>query len=296
MPDGWQKAQTDKGEIYFINHNTMSTQWDDPRIHLIPGYLKRQQQQQQQPKHQQYQNGQQINSNQYPNNFQGAPSNSVSPFDNPGMNSSVASSYSSSSSINEQALSCALGSMPIDDLNSLLNPLNPNQEDIKTLILQVISKKQDLFKTLEDLNKQEAHLRAQLTAALDQDHSSLNLSAEEFEIITNLESTITSGEATDNSGVLGDSNKSNMKVNDDLGTNCDANKLADLDQMSSLYNKMLINNARCGQTTSVANPDGDKENSSSGNYLNSTGECVDNNNEGSSNANNTNNNTIIEDL
>lgn len=120
-------------------------------IALIPGYLKSQQQQQ--PKHQ-YQNGQQLNSNQYSNNFQGATSNSVSPFDNLGINSSVASSYSSTSSINEQALSCALGSMPIDDLNSLLNPLNPNQEDIKRLILQVIGKKQDLFKTLEELNKQ----------------------------------------------------------------------------------------------------------------------------------------------
>ena len=32
MPEGWQKAQTDKGEIYFINHNTMSTQWEDPRL------------------------------------------------------------------------------------------------------------------------------------------------------------------------------------------------------------------------------------------------------------------------
>lgn len=125
---------------------------------------------------------------------------------------------------------------------------------------------------------------------MDQDHSSLNLSAEEFEIITNLESTITSGETTANAGVLGDSNKSNMKVNDDLDTNSDANKLADLDQMSSLYNKMLINNSGTGtsgvQATNVAH-DGDKENSSSGNYSNTD------NVDGNSNANN---NTIIEDL
>lgn len=88
-----------------------------------------------------------------------------------------------------------------------------------------------------------------------------------------------------------------MKVKDDLGTSGDANKVADLDQMNSLYNKMLINSTGTstsgGQTTSVAH-DGDKENSSSVNYSN-TGECVDNI-DGNSNANNTNNNTIIEDL
>lgn len=32
MPEGWQRAQTDKGEIYFINHNTQTTQWEDPRL------------------------------------------------------------------------------------------------------------------------------------------------------------------------------------------------------------------------------------------------------------------------
>jgi hypothetical protein len=119
---------------------------------LIPSYLKRQQQ----PK--QYQTGQQLGTSQFQNSHQGALSNSVSPFDTVGFNSSVASSFSSSCSINDQALSSALGSMPIDDLNSLLNPLNPNQDDIKNLILHVISKKQDLFKTLEELNKQVSQL------------------------------------------------------------------------------------------------------------------------------------------
>jgi len=32
MPSGWEKAQTAKGEVYFINHNTKSTYWEDPRI------------------------------------------------------------------------------------------------------------------------------------------------------------------------------------------------------------------------------------------------------------------------
>jgi hypothetical protein len=32
MPEGWQRAQTDKGEVYFINHITKNTYWEDPRI------------------------------------------------------------------------------------------------------------------------------------------------------------------------------------------------------------------------------------------------------------------------
>ncbi len=32
MPEGWQKAHTDKGEVYFINHLTKKTFWEDPRI------------------------------------------------------------------------------------------------------------------------------------------------------------------------------------------------------------------------------------------------------------------------
>ncbi len=135
--------------------------------------------------------------------------------------------------------------------------------------------------------------------ALEQDHSSLNLSAEEFEIITNLESTITSGESTSNSGVLGDSNKSNVKVKDEISIN-DTSKLAELEQMSNLYNKMLINsNSSCtinGQP--VNGNDGNKENSSNitkeNNYFNNV-ENIDESNINNNN-NNANNSTIIEDL
>ena len=44
MPNGWQKAQKNKGETYFINHNTRTTCWEDPRLSLVPAYLKQQQQ------------------------------------------------------------------------------------------------------------------------------------------------------------------------------------------------------------------------------------------------------------
>ena len=41
MPEGWQKAHTDKGEAYFINHNTQSTFWEDPRISKLIRCLNR---------------------------------------------------------------------------------------------------------------------------------------------------------------------------------------------------------------------------------------------------------------
>lgn len=32
LPDGWAQAETDEGEMYFINHLTRTTSWFDPRI------------------------------------------------------------------------------------------------------------------------------------------------------------------------------------------------------------------------------------------------------------------------
>ncbi|XP_039290450.1 transcriptional coactivator YAP1 [Nilaparvata lugens] len=38
LPDGWEQASTNEGEIYFINHLTRTTSWFDPRI---PAHLQR---------------------------------------------------------------------------------------------------------------------------------------------------------------------------------------------------------------------------------------------------------------
>ncbi|KAJ9576983.1 hypothetical protein L9F63_006420, partial [Diploptera punctata] len=32
LPDGWEQATTQEGEVYFINHQTRTTSWFDPRI------------------------------------------------------------------------------------------------------------------------------------------------------------------------------------------------------------------------------------------------------------------------
>lgn len=36
LPDGWEQARTPEGEIYFINHQTRTTSWFDPRIRKFP--------------------------------------------------------------------------------------------------------------------------------------------------------------------------------------------------------------------------------------------------------------------
>lgn len=32
LPDGWEQAVTESGDIYFINHIDRTTSWNDPRI------------------------------------------------------------------------------------------------------------------------------------------------------------------------------------------------------------------------------------------------------------------------
>jgi len=32
LPAGWSEAKNASGEVYYINHNTRTTQWEDPRI------------------------------------------------------------------------------------------------------------------------------------------------------------------------------------------------------------------------------------------------------------------------
>jgi hypothetical protein len=39
-----KKHKKNKGETYFINHNTRTTCWEDPRLSFVPAYLKQQQQ------------------------------------------------------------------------------------------------------------------------------------------------------------------------------------------------------------------------------------------------------------
>lgn len=35
LPSGWEEARTLNGEIYYINHISKSTCWEDPRISNI---------------------------------------------------------------------------------------------------------------------------------------------------------------------------------------------------------------------------------------------------------------------
>lgn len=35
LPEGWEQALTETGEVYFINHIDRTTSWNDPRIRKI---------------------------------------------------------------------------------------------------------------------------------------------------------------------------------------------------------------------------------------------------------------------
>lgn len=39
LPSGWEQAKTHDGKIYYINHNTRTTQWEDPRIQAAAAAL-----------------------------------------------------------------------------------------------------------------------------------------------------------------------------------------------------------------------------------------------------------------
>lgn len=41
LPNGWQEARTETGKVYYINHNTRMTHWEDPRIEI---YMQQEQQ------------------------------------------------------------------------------------------------------------------------------------------------------------------------------------------------------------------------------------------------------------
>lgn len=39
LPEGWEQSSTADGEVYFINHQTRTTSWFDPRIRELILYL-----------------------------------------------------------------------------------------------------------------------------------------------------------------------------------------------------------------------------------------------------------------
>lgn len=115
MPVGWQKAFTDKGEPYFINHNTRTTCWEDPRLPLIPDFLSQLQ------KHQRNDLLNFLNSN----------------VNEDQVNQSIGMSSGSATNINAQAQPYQLSQL----------------EQIKNTLIESIVKKKELVKALEELNK-----------------------------------------------------------------------------------------------------------------------------------------------
>lgn len=40
LPEGWEQAKTEEGEVYFINHLTRTTSWFDPRIRKLFSFFE----------------------------------------------------------------------------------------------------------------------------------------------------------------------------------------------------------------------------------------------------------------
>lgn len=49
LPPGWEPARTPQGQLYFMNHITKTTQWEDPRLQIQQQNIKEQQQLSQMP-------------------------------------------------------------------------------------------------------------------------------------------------------------------------------------------------------------------------------------------------------
>ena len=103
MPQGWEKMQTTSGQFYFINHNTKTTCWEDPRMAMLPSYVKTLKMGQQQ--HEQ------------------RPCYGVDGFNVNYQQQQSAQSYQ-------------------------------NFEQLKASLIEIVQKRMDLIKTLEEINKQ----------------------------------------------------------------------------------------------------------------------------------------------
>jgi len=153
MPNGWEKAQTAKGEVYFINHNNKSTYWEDPRLALIPNFLKQQKLKLTSNTNRISQQHEQTNIINQNNNI-----NTLSPF-NINANGLMSSNGSNlASSLNSNLLNNDVNQIELtsntNETGFEQNVQATNQIDIKSMIVEVINKKKELFKSLEDLNKQ----------------------------------------------------------------------------------------------------------------------------------------------
>jgi hypothetical protein len=220
VPSGWQKSQTDAGEIFFINHNTRSTCWD-PRLKVIENYLQQQevdsklkhQQQQQQFPHNQ-QNLIELDFSLQNSNHNHHHQSTIPMYHNQMMNANTTNNRSNSTGVGSSSSSTNSNSVsPLFMLNSsnsnsssnintsggnmnpTLNGINRGYQDPNMLqvqqqqkqeldlsdllesnnvelnydhqqrinnLIEIITKKKKLLKSLNELNKRESYLRSQL--------------------------------------------------------------------------------------------------------------------------------------
>ena len=109
MPQGWERTQTKNGQYYFINHNTKTTCWEDPRTPLLPNYIKTLKMNQPQPQR--------------------------PLFGTDGLNQANSSMMYQSNQPNAQQSF-------------------QNFEQLKSSLMEIVQKRMELIKALEEINKQ----------------------------------------------------------------------------------------------------------------------------------------------
>lgn len=174
MPTGWERAQTETGEVYFINHNLKTTCWEDPRIQYLPFRmdLNQQQQQQQQQPPLQFQPSNGIFSDQTNHNHAIMPQHQhhhmngghhllhSKSIDNgqlmqhqqqqqQQMTAQFMPNHSMTMNVNMEASSTTT----FGDQNHQSMSTTKNDE-LKSMLFDVVSQKKDLLKKLEEINKQ----------------------------------------------------------------------------------------------------------------------------------------------
>lgn len=169
LPPHWEEARTPAGEVYYINHATQTTTWSDPRLSI---YM-----QQENLKY----SSQNMNSN--------LASLKMSGNNTSASNSSLYSPYSSSaSSINaDNTTTSSSSTNSLNTMNSLGNQYDYAQQqlqqhqqqqhhnqtnkssnyqlisNLKKNLDQLLNKKYQICKELEDLSKQEMTLKSKLS-------------------------------------------------------------------------------------------------------------------------------------
>lgn len=129
IPAGWEEKKTQTGEVYYVNHSTQTTQWEDPRLEQQASYR-----------------------NSYKENHFTASTSSLN------------SSISSSSSIQSLNVISSYGSPNKFKQNETTKSSNKDLiRNLQQNLDKVLAQKMSIAKQLEDLTSKEKELTSKMS-------------------------------------------------------------------------------------------------------------------------------------